>query len=132
MGELCIRRRGGSRVMHIWVLTPCWVTDWTLNSLPPTYSWTGTRSSRGSPYITLAARAACQACSRPSGPVTTVTPTDPAPSAGLTTHGKPTAPAGYRMLVRAMQMVYHQQTKNLLVSYSPKKLGFFYVEKEGA
>jgi hypothetical protein len=31
-----------------------------------------------------------------------------------------------------MQMVYHQQTKNLLVSYSPKKLGFFYVEKEGA
>ncbi|MFF1605297.1 hypothetical protein ACFVYV_49500 [Streptomyces mirabilis] len=28
--------------------------------------------------------------------------------------------------------LYHQQTKNLLVSYSPKKLGFFSVEKEGA
>ncbi|WP_267881729.1 MULTISPECIES: hypothetical protein [unclassified Streptomyces] len=28
-------------------------------------------------------------------------------------------------LVSAMQDVYHQQTKNLLVSYSPKKLGFF-------
>ncbi|WP_405981999.1 hypothetical protein [Streptomyces sp. NBC_00158] len=23
------------------------------------------------------------------------------------------------------QLLYHQQTKNLLVSYSPKKLGFF-------
>ncbi|WP_445525948.1 hypothetical protein [Streptomyces cyslabdanicus] len=29
------------------------------------------------------------------------------------------------VLVRAVHMVYHQQTKNLLVSYSPKKLGFF-------
>lgn len=25
----------------------------------------------------------------------------------------------------AVRIVYHQQTKNLLVSYSPKKLGFF-------
>ncbi|MEU7427383.1 hypothetical protein [Streptomyces sp. NPDC040750] len=24
-----------------------------------------------------------------------------------------------------MQLLYHQQTKNILVSYSPKKLGFF-------
>ncbi|GLP64174.1 hypothetical protein TUSST3_07940 [Streptomyces sp. TUS-ST3] len=28
-------------------------------------------------------------------------------------------------LVKAVRMLYHQQTKNLLVSYSPKKLGFF-------
>ena len=27
--------------------------------------------------------------------------------------------------VRRMQRLYHQQTKNLLVAYSPKKLGFF-------
>ncbi|WP_319191764.1 hypothetical protein [Streptomyces sp. DK15] len=25
----------------------------------------------------------------------------------------------------AIQPLYHQQTKNLLVSYSPKRLGFF-------
>ncbi|PWK69461.1 hypothetical protein BCL76_106177 [Streptomyces sp. CG 926] len=24
-----------------------------------------------------------------------------------------------------MQLLYHRQTKNLLVSYSPKRLGFF-------
>jgi hypothetical protein len=29
------------------------------------------------------------------------------------------------MQVMGMQRLYHQQTKNLLVSYSPKKLGFF-------
>ncbi|MGW2899607.1 transposase [Streptomyces sp. NPDC001212] len=28
-------------------------------------------------------------------------------------------------LVTSMSTMYHQQTKNLLVSYSPKKLGFF-------
>lgn len=27
--------------------------------------------------------------------------------------------------------VYHQQTKNLLVSYSPKKLGFFQAQRNG-
>ncbi|WP_279614252.1 hypothetical protein [Streptomyces seoulensis] len=26
---------------------------------------------------------------------------------------------------RDLELMYHQQTKNLLVSYSPKKLGFF-------
>ncbi|MFJ3334367.1 hypothetical protein [Streptomyces sp. NPDC086766] len=34
-------------------------------------------------------------------------------------------PHGTFALVRAERTVYHQQTKNLLVSYSPKKLGFF-------
>ncbi|MEV7959474.1 hypothetical protein [Streptomyces sp. NPDC088141] len=29
------------------------------------------------------------------------------------------------VLVRGVRPPYHQQTKNLLVSYSPKKLGFF-------
>ncbi|GLV95091.1 hypothetical protein Slala04_65440 [Streptomyces lavendulae subsp. lavendulae] len=28
-------------------------------------------------------------------------------------------------LVRWVQSLYHQETKNLLVSYSPKRLGFF-------
>ncbi|MFD9459545.1 hypothetical protein [Streptomyces sp. NPDC060027] len=28
-------------------------------------------------------------------------------------------------LVNGVSSLYHQQTKNLLVSYSPKKLGFF-------
>ncbi len=29
------------------------------------------------------------------------------------------------VLVSDLRGLYHQQTKNLLVSYSPKKLGFF-------
>ncbi|ALO12529.1 proteasome component [Streptomyces venezuelae] len=32
----------------------------------------------------------------------------------------------------AARGVYHHQTKNLLVSYSPKKLGFFQRHKRGA
>ncbi|MFE0184452.1 hypothetical protein [Streptomyces olivaceus] len=30
------------------------------------------------------------------------------------------------MLVNGLHRLYHQQTKNPLVSYSPKKLGFFW------
>jgi hypothetical protein len=33
---------------------------------------------------------------------------------------------------RGSQALYHQQTKNLLVSYSSKKLGFFWTQKKGA
>ncbi|MEV0504569.1 hypothetical protein AB0I84_44255 [Streptomyces spectabilis] len=42
--------------------------------------------------------------------------------------GPPSAnsPTNYAFtLVEGMQWLYSQQTKNLLVSYSPKKLGFF-------
>ncbi|MGO4632139.1 hypothetical protein AB4225_14515 [Streptomyces sp. 2RAF24] len=41
------------------------------------------------------------------------------PRSGIATE-KPTF-----VLVRKMPSLYRQQTKNLLVSYSPKKLGFF-------
>ncbi|MBB5105604.1 hypothetical protein FHS40_004699 [Streptomyces spectabilis] len=38
----------------------------------------------------------------------------------------PEGHANYRFAWSAwVQLLYHQQTKNLLVSYSPKKLGFF-------
>ncbi|SFE50085.1 hypothetical protein [Streptomyces mirabilis] len=35
------------------------------------------------------------------------------------------APEPPSLQVRRLRCLYHQQTKNLLVSYSPKKLGFF-------
>ncbi|WP_328666386.1 hypothetical protein OG905_05015 [Streptomyces sp. NBC_00322] len=34
-------------------------------------------------------------------------------------------------LVNGVSSLYHQQTKNLLVSYSPKKPGFFQATVEG-
>ncbi|MFB6944093.1 hypothetical protein ACFCZY_24425 [Streptomyces sp. NPDC056237] len=41
-------------------------------------------------------------------------------------------PHGTFALVRARRAVYHQQMKDPLVSYSPKKLGFFWTPKKGA
>ncbi|MFE3209193.1 hypothetical protein ACFXI8_13720 [Streptomyces niveus] len=49
------------------------------------------------------------------------------PRSGLFPDQPPTKGGTYYRFTRSawVQLLYHQQTKNLLVSYSPKKLGFF-------
>lgn len=80
----------------------------------PPHAWAGTDA--GLPHLLGQLTHPCS----PSLPTDqTKIRTIPGPAHRLMARGAPFP------LANRAQILYHQQTKNLLVSYSPKKLGFF-------